>query len=422
MSYKDVLVSVNVPVYNVKPYLERAIDSILAQTHENIEVVCLYGPSSDGSTELLFELAKKDSRLKLFKQEGKGLGNARNEGLRYSTGDWLCFVDPDDWIEPTYVEALLASALDYDVLAATVNKVMNEEARYVNHGKVTVLDFDDYYAFRRSQWDKGVFTVWRYMFAKSLFAELDFSEKTFGEDRGITPLLLYKAGKVAYSNQYLYHQCQRTDSLEAESHDSSYSREMFDSLPPVLDFLKDKNCDKARFVIYRQMVQDFVRYGLTNFLAKDVENMGFVIDKLREYHEEIVFSDNSWLETSVGSKQIWERLQSGKEKLVLCGYGGEGHRVLSWLKHFGIAVAEIWDENAPAGGGEIDGVPYRARHGGLSSADVLILSALENEGLAMEAHYALQKLGYSKFCYYRALNGAMNYGIAKTYASFLMGD
>ena len=100
------LISIIVPIYNIKEYLERCVDSILAQTYENIEVLLVDDGSTDGTSHLVDELGKKDNRIRVFHKENGGSSSARNLGIREAKGTYLGFIDSDDYIEPYMFEKL----------------------------------------------------------------------------------------------------------------------------------------------------------------------------------------------------------------------------------------------------------------------------------------------------------------------------
>lgn len=100
MEKQQDLISVIVPVYNIKEYLERCVDSILAQTWENLEVLLVDDGSTDGTENLVDELQKKDPRIRVFHKKNGGSSSARNLGIREAGGKYLGFVDSDDYIEP----------------------------------------------------------------------------------------------------------------------------------------------------------------------------------------------------------------------------------------------------------------------------------------------------------------------------------
>ena len=117
------LVSIIVPVYNGERFLGQCLDSLLGQTHENIEVVCVDDGSTDGTPAILGEYAKADGRIRLIRQENAGPGPARNRGIDAACGQYLYFFDADDWCEPTLVERAVAriEETDADMVVLTYN-------------------------------------------------------------------------------------------------------------------------------------------------------------------------------------------------------------------------------------------------------------------------------------------------------------
>ena len=105
-------VSVIIPVYNVRPYLEQCMDSVLQQTLDDIEVICIDDGSTDGSGEILDKYVQKDSRVKAVHQDNAGAAQARNTGLEKASGDYILFVDGDDYLTENALETLYLRALE----------------------------------------------------------------------------------------------------------------------------------------------------------------------------------------------------------------------------------------------------------------------------------------------------------------------
>jgi len=117
---KEPLISVVLPTYNVAQYLQQCLESVVAQTYRNIEVVIIIDGATDGSYEIAQEFCKTDSRCSVYWQENAGSGPARNAGLAHCRGELVMFVDPDDWIEPELLEKLYEaqSQGNYDLVAS----------------------------------------------------------------------------------------------------------------------------------------------------------------------------------------------------------------------------------------------------------------------------------------------------------------
>jgi len=110
---KAALLSVIIPVYNVEPYLEQCLDSVVNQTYKNLEIICINDGSTDNSLKILEKYQKKDSRIKLINQKNQGAAVARNAGLDSATGGYITFVDSDDYLElNAYEEAMKAMLND----------------------------------------------------------------------------------------------------------------------------------------------------------------------------------------------------------------------------------------------------------------------------------------------------------------------
>lgn len=110
---KRSLISIIVPVYNVEKYLKKCLDSLVNQTYSNIEIICVNDGSKDHSLSILKEYEKRDPRIKVIDKENGGLSDARNVGLKHVNGDYLMFVDSDDWIEKTTCEKTVSAIEKY---------------------------------------------------------------------------------------------------------------------------------------------------------------------------------------------------------------------------------------------------------------------------------------------------------------------
>lgn len=115
------LVSVIVPIYKVEPYLEKCVDSILAQTYPDLEVILVDDGSPDGCGDICERYAAQDARVRVVHKENGGLSSARNAGLDVATGDYVLFTDGDDWIEPEMVSVLVAAGTANDADVTTCN-------------------------------------------------------------------------------------------------------------------------------------------------------------------------------------------------------------------------------------------------------------------------------------------------------------
>ena len=135
------LVSVIIPVYNVSRYLPKCLDSVISQTWRNLEIIVIDDGSTDGSGSICDQYAKRDDRIKVIHSPNRGLSSARNLGLDNLRGQFISFIDSDDWIEPDAVETLVKAALltgSYIVTAGFcheyVGKTVHTSTRTAEHG------------------------------------------------------------------------------------------------------------------------------------------------------------------------------------------------------------------------------------------------------------------------------------------------
>lgn len=143
LNKNNIKISVIVPCYNIESYLPRCIESILAQTYKNLEIILISDGSTDGTDEVIREYAKKDSRIIPVFKQNSGVSDTRNRGLDIATGDYIGFVDGDDYIEPEMYETLLKNAIENNSDISHCGYQMVFPSRvdyYYNTGKKVIQD------------------------------------------------------------------------------------------------------------------------------------------------------------------------------------------------------------------------------------------------------------------------------------------
>jgi len=214
----DYKISVIIPVYNVEKYLRRCVDSVLGQTHGNLEVILVNDGSRDGSPKICEEYAKSDgARVKYIDQENGGVASARNAGLAVAAGDYIAFVDSDDWLEPSMYEELLKVSVSQDADYVSCSCFLEFE-----DGKCEVKGYSD--SNIRSMTVNEFFgnylngdfflTVWNHICKRDVCVGVKFPERAvtrFCED-GLTAIpTLLNARKIVYLGVPLYRYYQRAD-------------------------------------------------------------------------------------------------------------------------------------------------------------------------------------------------------------------
>lgn len=202
------LISIIVPVYNVKPYLEKCVYSITNQTYKNIEVLLIDDGSTDGSDEMCDRLAEEDDRIIVIHQSNKGLSAARNVGIDNSKGEWIAFLDSDDWVEPTMYEELLrlAKTKKTQISSCAVNYVTFEGASMntvTNTGDEFVYDLKKIIRGLLTQ-DRIRFEVWNKLWKRSLIGNTRYISGQVSEDVYWDRKMFNASKKIAFIDKPLH--------------------------------------------------------------------------------------------------------------------------------------------------------------------------------------------------------------------------
>ncbi len=208
------LISIIVPIYNVSQWLERCLDSIKNQSLKNYEVLMI----DDGSTDDSYFLAEKycdDSRFKLYKQANAGQGAARNLGLKYANGDYIVFVDSDDWIHEDYLKTMYQTIMenDADIVVCGAERVWSTGVHRTNQ----ISNRESYVVSDKGTFLKRVsYVVWDKMYRRKLLDGLSFPAHMKYEDYVFTPQAVAKAQKIVCISDVLYYYFWRSDSTVNE--------------------------------------------------------------------------------------------------------------------------------------------------------------------------------------------------------------
>lgn len=137
------LISVIIPVYNVEKYLGRCLDSIINQTYNNLEIICINDGSTDSSLEILRSYGAREPRIKIISQDNQGLSEARNVGLKIASGEYISFIDSDDWIDGYYYESMVAKiySSNADIVFANMKSMQGNNMLISTNKKQTVDKF-----------------------------------------------------------------------------------------------------------------------------------------------------------------------------------------------------------------------------------------------------------------------------------------
>lgn len=273
-------VSVIIPVYNVEEYIEKCIKSIINQSLKEIEIILINDGSPDNSQNIIDLYQKKDNRIISIIKKNGGQGSARNEGLRIARGEYIVFVDSDDWIDEKMLEVLYNKAKqdNCDIVVSNAYKVYgNRKVKYDMIMTSGENDIDTYMLNGTGPLAK--------LIKRDLIIDnkLFFPEKIIYEDYACIPLYGLFAKKISYVNKYFYYYLIRENSTMTQN----FNLKFYDILK-ASEILYNKSSaisenykEVFEFLIVENLLRD------TYFRLKDIKESKYLLLKARDYIEKI---------------------------------------------------------------------------------------------------------------------------------------
>ncbi len=215
------LVSIIVPCYNVEKYMDECVGSLLAQTYKNIEILLIDDGSTDSTGEIARDFAKRNNNVIYIHRVNGGLSAARNTGLDFAKGEYVSFVDSDDWVEPDYTRKLLdAIENDYsDMAVCGYIKEQTDTARVSFDGCKVISPHEAMKALGDIYPKENVLLViaWNKLYRKELFEDLRFKEGVIHEDEFMSHRVISRADSISVLSDCLYHYRIRENSITGGS-------------------------------------------------------------------------------------------------------------------------------------------------------------------------------------------------------------
>ena len=283
-------VSIIVPVYQVEKYIRQCVDSILAQTFTDFELILVDDGSKDRSGEICDEYAGMDERVKVVHKENGGLSDARNRGMDQAVGKYFMFVDSDDYIAPTMIESLYSSILCENADIAACNFLFTfDNARKNNFStevKAEVLTGADIFYYRKNERNYGIWTVaWNKLYKRDTFGNVRFRFGKYHEDEFWANDIYQMDIKVVTIPESLYYYRQREDSIMGKKNiardfdivealqeriyiylqQQGYNDQAYKVMMFSLEYLEESKRlvsnerEKVRFVRAEQITKDIIR-------------------------------------------------------------------------------------------------------------------------------------------------------------------
>ena len=321
------LISVVVPIYKVEKYICKCVDSILAQTYTNLEIILVDDGSPDNCPQICDEYAEKDRRVKVIHQQNGGLSAARNAGIAAANGEYIGFVDSDDYIHPEMYQRLLDAqiAANSDISICSCEYV-DEKGNIIPKDSPVVTEvLSNIDALRKLSGESWWYyvTVWNKLYKKNLFNNIRFPTGKIHEDNFVAHELLYKSGHVATIKEKLYYYVQRDNSIMS----SQKSITNFD----VVEAL----CNRSDF--YHSVGLDELQADLMNLLSWQISDLcrnAVITGKNRKRANELcrrawkiysVRNDETSLKKKLFMWKPYEYIWIAKKKHLVCSQGQYTH-------------------------------------------------------------------------------------------------
>ncbi len=319
------LISIVVPVYNVAPYLERCIDSLVKQTYEHIEIILVDDGSLDHSFKIMQQAAKQDSRIVCIQKPNGGLSDARNAGFAKSHGEYVMFIDSDDYVAHNMCELMVTSALQKDA-----DVVVCDMEYFYDDGHVSFAsggEFTDMIVSQQPSLIRMNNSACNKLFERSLLDDVDFPLGEWYEDLATIPIILCKARKIAKVNEALYFYYQRSGSIAHSANPKIF--DIYNAISRVINYITENIEEPLQSAYRKEMYHAYIIHGLdlTTLRIKDFEDVEMSIEYLRQNMNHLNQAYPTWQSDALVKSASWKKrliyqlLKNQKWKWVLKLYG-----------------------------------------------------------------------------------------------------
>lgn len=211
------IISVVVPVYNVEAYLGKCINSIIKQSYKELDIILINDGSTDNSGEICENYKKIDSRISVINKENGGQSDARNVGIKNAKGEFITFIDSDDYITTNYISSLFGLLKQYNADISIVSYYYVTSKRKIDNSTGEVSVMDSKIAIRRMLLDDGFdMGPWAKMYRTDYFKKINFPVGKFFEDSLTTYQIFAEADRIVLGSEPLYYYVNRADSTVNE--------------------------------------------------------------------------------------------------------------------------------------------------------------------------------------------------------------
>ena len=315
-------ISVIVPVYNVESYLDRCVNSILHQTFQGFELVLVDDGSTDNSGVMCDELAKEDSRIIVLHKDNGGLSDARNKGIEVASGDYITFIDSDDWISSDYLSKLYTNLLKFnaDISCCNFYKTNCYLAKIAskNSGTFTLIADEKYRYFLENE----SVSATAKLFKKNIFENVKFPKGKLYEDVATIFSAFIKSKKIVFDTSEMYFYFQHTNSITKRKF-SEKTLDFLDAWQSVNDQIYKLNVSnelkklaKLRYAkVFFTLAAIMAFYGIEGNIDQARKNKGYILENLSKNYIELL----KWNKFKFSRKIILCLMMLSFDLCLICG-------------------------------------------------------------------------------------------------------
>ncbi|WP_052343510.1 glycosyltransferase family 2 protein [Bacillus massiliigorillae] len=312
MKYK---ISVIIPVYNVAMYLSKCIDSVINQTYKNLEIVLVEDGSSDDSGEICDYYALQDSRIKVIHKDNGGLSDARNIGLDLATGDYISFIDSDDYIHQTFYDVLvnLITINNADIAQCDFLKIYEDNnchniwgSKQNNENSCEITILNNIAALNNLYHQNCVsnVVVWNKIYKRNLFSDIRFPKGKIHEDEFTTYKLLYKSTKVVITSNRLYYYLQRPNSIMGREFNTK-RLDVLEAYSAQISFYETNNLFELKIYAIEKL-EGLLREFMIEVLKSNIEDKEQTFLYLVYYYRNAYHLFINYMDVSIIKKFLME--------------------------------------------------------------------------------------------------------------------
>ena len=276
--YSNAKISIVVPIYKVEKFLKRCIESIVNQTYKNLEIILVDDGSPDLCGKICDEYKKTDDRIIVIHQQNMGLSDARNSGITFAKGEYIAFVDSDDYIKPQMIETLYKNLCQYDAQISCCGHIdIYEDQNTVEpifNKRLIVMNSEE--ALSKFLFTHIVDVVaWNKLYDIKLFENVRYESRKLFEDHFTTYKLLDKAKTIVHTTEPFYYYCKRHDSIGGVSF-SEKNFQLKDALDIECSYIKIKYPRISKTIDIGYIIWLIVIYD--KMILSNVENKEFLLN------------------------------------------------------------------------------------------------------------------------------------------------